>query len=269
MKIGEMVGRGARAEVYALGNDRVLKLFGPGVDKAWPEREAQLTRRVNEAGVPSPRVFEVVLVDGRVGIVYERLEGPTLEDLMRTDPAKIQDHARLYAELHAEIHSHVIQDLPSQRVGQRRAIERGALLSGDMKRVALNALETLPDGNTLCHGDLNVQNVIFSSKGPVVIDWDNACRGNPLADVARVMLMMSMGKYHSRSLAERAMVERLTDELQAAYAERYLELRPGTMEEIQEWRLPLAAARVSEDISEEQEVLLSIVAAALSPIFER
>ena len=65
------------------------------------------------------------------------------------------------------------------------------------------------------------------------------------------------------------MVERLTDELQAAYAERYLELRPGTMEEIQEWRLPLAAARVSEDISEEQEVLLSIVAAALSPIFER
>ena len=80
-------------------------------------------------------------------------------------------------------------------------IDRGALLSGDMKRVALNALETLPDGNTLCHGDLNVQNVIFSSKGPVVIDWDNACRGNPLADVARVMLMMSMGKYHSRSLA--------------------------------------------------------------------
>ena len=130
-------------------------------------------------------------------------------------------------------------------------------------------LEGLPDGNALCHGDLNVQNVIFSSKGPVVIDWDNACRGNPLADVARVMLMMSMGKYHSRSLAERAMVERLTDELQAAYAERYLELRPGTMEEIQEWRLPLAAARVSEDISEEQEVLLSIVAAALSPIFER
>jgi len=263
LDIGEMVGRGRRAEVYALGNDKVLKLYQVGVDRTWPEREADLTRRVNEAGVPSPRVFEVVSLSGRVGIVYERVEGPTLEDQIRANPGKVQDYACLHAELHAEIHKHVLEDLPSQRDAQRRAIERGSLLSCQIKNAALESLQALPDGNALCHGDLNVQNVILSPRGPVVIDWDNACKGNPLADVARVMLLMRMGKYHSRSREEREAVERLTEEYRRAYAERYLELRPGTMEELQAWTFPLAAARVAENISEEQEALLAVVAAAL------
>ncbi|TMA37195.1 MAG: aminoglycoside phosphotransferase family protein, partial [Deltaproteobacteria bacterium] len=43
-------------------------------------------------------------------------------------------------------------------------------------------LETLPDGDQLCHGDMHPGNIMLSRRGPMVIDWTNARRGHPAAD---------------------------------------------------------------------------------------
>jgi aminoglycoside phosphotransferase (APT) family kinase protein len=37
----------------------------------------------------------------------------------------------------------------------------------------------------LCHGDLHPSNVILGSDGPMIVDWFDASRGDPIADVAR------------------------------------------------------------------------------------
>ncbi|MFC2013409.1 phosphotransferase family protein [Chloroflexota bacterium] len=57
-----------------------------------------------------------------------------------------------------------------------------------VKEVVLEALEQLPDGSAVCHGDFHPRNIIISSRGPVIIDWANATQGNPLADVAWILL---------------------------------------------------------------------------------
>lgn len=43
----------------------------------------------------------------------------------------------------------------------------------------------MPDGNQLCHGDFWGGNILMSPRGEVIIDWNRACYGNPLADLAR------------------------------------------------------------------------------------
>jgi aminoglycoside phosphotransferase (APT) family kinase protein len=52
------------------------------------------------------------------------------------------------------------------------------------------ALARRPHGEAVCHGDLHPGNVIMSPQGPVIIDWIDASRGDPLADVARSVLLL-------------------------------------------------------------------------------
>ena len=42
----------------------------------------------------------------------------------------------------------------------------------------------------LCHGDLHPSNVILGRDGPMIVDWFDASRGDPVADVARSSLTL-------------------------------------------------------------------------------
>jgi hypothetical protein len=68
---GERIGAGGSAEVFAYGEGAVLKLFRPEYGFA-ADREAQRTQAVHAAGIPAPRVLDVVVVGGRRGLVLER-----------------------------------------------------------------------------------------------------------------------------------------------------------------------------------------------------
>lgn len=51
-------------------------------------------------------------------------------------------------------------------------------------------LESMPKGNSLCHGDFNPSNIIISEDNkPYIIDWSHATQGNPCADAARTYLL--------------------------------------------------------------------------------
>ena len=43
----------------------------------------------------------------------------------------------------------------------------------------------------LCHGDLHPSNVILTVDGPMVVDWFDTGRGDPIADIARSTLLMA------------------------------------------------------------------------------
>lgn len=87
MPLGEFVGRGARCDVYAWGEGQVIKFFQSGAPREWVEKEAHLARLVHEAGLPSPWVGGVTEHAGQLGIVYERLTGPLLDEALRSRPA--------------------------------------------------------------------------------------------------------------------------------------------------------------------------------------
>lgn len=42
------------------------------------EYEARVARAIHAAGVASPAAGDIVEVDGRRGLIYERLEGPSM-----------------------------------------------------------------------------------------------------------------------------------------------------------------------------------------------
>src|SRR3954467_11280378 len=82
--LGEKIGQGAFSEAYAWAPGQVVKLFKAGVSHLLGRHEVRMIRAMHAAGVPVPEVFGQVTLDGRFGIVMQRLDGPTLWHLSRT-----------------------------------------------------------------------------------------------------------------------------------------------------------------------------------------
>jgi aminoglycoside phosphotransferase (APT) family kinase protein len=195
LRPGRRIGEGREAEIFELDEGRVLRLMRKPQSTERSERQAAAMRAAVEAGVPTPEPYEVVVVDGRPGIVMDRVDGPALMTVLARAPWKLFSVARMLGEVHAQLH----QVVAPASVPEQRAVLRERILAADAlpKRFVdptLAALERLPEGDRLCHGDFHISNVLVGSAGPAVIDWNMVARGHPTADLARSLLLTRIGE---------------------------------------------------------------------------
>lgn len=193
-----------------------MKVYRPSFE-ALAQAEYERTAALFVAGVPCPRVHEIVEVEGRVALVFERLEGPSLlEDLVsRTRTA--EEVGRMLAELHEHIQRATVSGLPDL-----------------VDTMAARGVGSLPRGRSVLHGDFHPGNVMHRGDELVVIDWSNAHLAPPAADVACALLAM---RYRGLRAGD-ADVERrhrARVRLSVAYESATRAARPEVMREVPEW----------------------------------
>ncbi|MEE9592571.1 MAG: aminoglycoside phosphotransferase family protein [Thermoplasmata archaeon] len=257
------MGVGRTAEVLAWGDDLVLKLFYEGYPARWAEAEALATRSVQREGLPVPRVEGVTEVDGRSGIIFQRVDGPSMLAYVSRPPWPVTRMAHVLADLHARMHALRLPELPPLQSALEERIQNALGLSAEEKEAVLGALAVLPEGEGVCHMDFHPDNVLMSPDGPVIIDWMDAHTGHPLADAARTLLMLQMGE-PPPGTSGRWLINLLRRRFHRAYLKRYGRLRPAPAADLKAWRLPIAAARLGDGIPEERDRLLAMVRADLS-----
>lgn len=252
------IAQGRTAEIFLWGNDQVLKLYRDWCSPDWVEYESQIAHAVHEAGIPSPAAGEIVEVNGRPGLLYERLEGISMLRDMNARPWTLLQHARSLAEIQVEINRKYIPGLPSGRDHLRHAISSSQHLRNDQREKILAMLDSLPKGKSVCHGDYHPDNVILTKTGPVVIDWMTASSGSPWGDVARTSMILSIGAKAAGKQVHPIlrMVIRLYHRM---YLNRYHKFVPDIHNEMERWAPIIAAARLNEQIAPEREALLKIV----------
>lgn len=239
----------------------MLKLFHAGTPAHWAKEEAAAAHLASQAGVGAPRFDGIQQLEGRVGLIFERVEGPSMAHLITERPWSVLASARQLAARHAAIHRLPAPALRPQRARLERNIGAAPGLSAEVKARVLAALAGLPDGDRLCHGDLHPDNVLCTRRGPVVIDWQPACRGNPAADVARTLYLCAESAVPAGhfSPAARALIATFRRLFAAVYWRRYRALTGMPAEEVAAWRVPVLAARLAEHIPEEQARLVALV----------
>lgn len=259
MRNSQVIGLGRTAEILVWKKTQVLKLFRDDWSLSAVKWEEQVARTVSEAGLPVPAVHGIVEVDGRHGIVYDRVDGPSMLKELLSNPGKLEHFAGLFAALHADIHSVKIKKLPSQHQRLKEKICNAKPLNNDLKQAALKVLKSLPDDNVLCHGDFHPDNILMTSKSPIIIDWNDATKGVPEADISRTLLLLQKGQPLHPLKLDLEEVSSLRAQFIKHYLERYCKIRSVSIEDVKSWQLPVTAARLSEGIKEEKSVLLSVL----------
>ncbi|MFN8472471.1 MAG: phosphotransferase [Anaerolineae bacterium] len=256
---GELLGEGRTAEVFAWGRDRVLKLYRAEMPPEWVDHEARVSRAVYDAGVAAPAVEGVVEIDGRRGIIYERVEGPTLIQWVMARPSRILEGGRILADLHVAMHSREGAGLPPQVAALRHDIEYAPPLEEADRVRLLQRLDRLPTGTAVCHGDFHPDNVVLTPRGPIVLDWPQASSGSPAADVARTELLFKHAALPPHlKLAQRVVIQASRRIFLAAYLRHYRSRRPLDESEVAAWMPIIAGARLNEYIPEEEANLLRL-----------
>jgi uncharacterized protein (TIGR02172 family) len=244
----KLIGRGRTADVHCWGEDQVLKLYLARIPRSLVESEFQVTQAAHLAGLPVPATEKIVEVDGRIGIVFERIEGVSLLKILERQPWRLFSISRMLAELHGMIHARSgPANLPSQHDRIAYLIRITPDLSDTAKESILQYLETLPDGTVFCHGDFHPDNILWTKQGPIIIDWMTGSRGDPTADIARTSLLFRSGSLPPHiPFQTRIAIRFFRNAMHRIYLRRYGKLFPTRKIDLQAWELPLLASRLIE-----------------------
>jgi Phosphotransferase enzyme family len=234
--LGRSLATGNTAEVFAWGS-RVVKLY---------KSPAATSAAVEALGLPVPKVWSVRDIGGRWGLVFDRVAQTSFAEHMLGKMKDVSRYLECMVQLHTRIHSHQAIHFAGLKVTLAANIAASVHLDKSRKRELLDAIVDMPDGERLCHGDFHPLNILGDTSDPVVIDWLDARRGDPAADVCRSYLLL---KLHAAEIA-------------VAYLDAYLSLANIDRGSVLRWLPYVAAAKLAEGVASERAGLLEIVGSA-------
>ncbi|MFF6791706.1 phosphotransferase [Streptomyces filamentosus] len=165
MEIGELIGAGRTADVFALDEDRVVRRYRDGEDATG---EAVVMAYLAEHGYPVPAVWPGTAAGE---LVMQRLSGPTMREALIAGTLSGEQAGELLADLLLRLHA-----IPP-RAGADPA-------------------------HRIVHLDLHPENVFLTPDGPVVIDWATAQEGPPGLDTAMAALILAQAALTMPTAAE-------------------------------------------------------------------
>ncbi|MFE5792270.1 phosphotransferase [Streptomyces sp. NPDC056503] len=165
MEIGELIGAGRTADVFALDEDRVVRRYRDGEDATG---EVVVMTYLAEHGYPVPAVWPGAAAGE---LVMQRLSGPTMREALVAGTLSGGRAGELLADLLLRLHA-----VPP-RVGADPA-------------------------HRIVHLDLHPENVFLTTDGPVVIDWATAQEGPPGLDTAMAALILAQAALTMPAAAE-------------------------------------------------------------------
>lgn len=250
----EIIAFGRTAEILSYGDQQVLKLFRPGMPEHLVESEFNITQNVFRQGISCPEPIEIIDYADRKGIIYSRLDGKTMLTSIVQNSSEVNEEAARMARIHCMIHGKSVSNLPKQKDILFERIEHAPILSSEEKKQIIRKLNALPESNRVCHGDFHPDNIILEENKEWIIDWMTGMQGNPAGDVARTILMLKLGTLPEEIPSHLiTLFADIRNQLLTTYTNEYLMNSDITIEEIHQWMVPIAAARLNEWIPEQEK----------------
>ena len=206
-KFGKLLGSGAGSDVYEYESDKVCKLYVDkyGIDLAnW---EYNKTKDAYDNGLPAPKVYEIIEYNGRVGLIMERFQGKTFNEVLFNHIVTSMESGNLIQEILDssfeifisqikdtakvlfQLHQKTCNLMDTAKSSLMYSCRNNDYLTQEEKAIIYKIVENLPDSNNVCHGDPNPNNLLYYSDKILIIDWINCVSGSPLYDITEYKLM--------------------------------------------------------------------------------
>lgn len=227
--------------IYREG-DYAVKQFDENYCTSDVLNEALNQARVQETGLPIPKLVEVRKNGEKWEIVMDYIPGKTMKQLLEEDPSREDELLERFVDIQLSIHAtpapttmNKLKDKMNRKISE-------SSLDATTRYELHTRLESMPKHKKVCHGDLGLGDIIITPDDRYfIIDWAHATQGNASADAARTFLKFSLTYGEER-------------------ADKYLDLfckKSDTAKQyVQQWMPIVAASQSVKGHEEERDLLL-------------
>lgn len=255
---GKPFTHGRSAELYDLGDGRVLKLYFPEFPESDVDLEYSNTRIAFALGCTPMECYAKAECEGRFGVILKKVGGISMTKMPEKNPLILFKAGRLIAEQHTKVQSRHSDDLPDLREKAAANLDTPQLaFLDDARREKLRAyILALPAGNSILHYDFHTENILMDGKECIVIDWMTAVKGVPEAEVA----MMDFLHHHAElfpgsSKAQLAFYTAVRTFIYNSFLKNYIKLTGMRPDAPKPWYVVALVMRRAWDIASEKEYL--------------
>jgi Ser/Thr protein kinase RdoA (MazF antagonist) len=245
--LGPMIARGNTADVFDMGGGKVVKLFHAGYPKNSVHYEFENANMIKGLDLPLVKCHEIVTISERYGIVYDRIDGISLQDiLLKTQ--NVEKYATILGQLHRRV---LAQRLPAAidfHSILAMNIEHTDQLDGQRKAKLYEIHDSLPRDDHFCHGDFHFGNILAARQELYIIDYMNVCKGHEYGDIARSVYLIEMTPVPEETPDKETFLY-----LKRRATDFYLKEMGVSREALLPWLKVIAAARLSELRNEQAE----------------
>lgn len=240
MKSDKILATRTHKVIYQVG-DTAVKVFDKNFPKTDVLNEALNQARVEATGLPIPKVLGVTTSeDGDWSIISELVEGKTLSQIMKEDPANVEKYMRDFVALQMEVHSKKAPLLNKLKDKWGKKIAESTMLSATVRYELHTRLSSMPKHDKVLHGDFIPDNIMVDSEGNYhILDWSHATQGNASADAATTYLLFAL---EDQKMAD-------------IYMNMFCDMSDIAKQYVQRWIPITAASRLGKAIPQEKELL--------------
>ena len=182
-----LLGKGNTAEVFEYTNGKVCKLFFEGYPHEYVGLEFKNAKEMYRNKISVPKPFQMVMIKNHEGIIYERIVGKTLQNIITETKEAVDVGLDMFVHLHLDILTHHSKNVLSYKEYLIAMLKNKKITD----QMIFNRVIALPDDDHLLHGDFHPNNIlVMSDETPVVIDFMNVCYGPVLYDIARTYFLI-------------------------------------------------------------------------------
>jgi tRNA A-37 threonylcarbamoyl transferase component Bud32 len=201
------IGIGRTAEVYDYKDNKVLKLFYSTFNDKDIEYEYLITKNISDTTSIAPKVYDVINVNNRMGIVYEKINGQMLSEYLSRNFKNAHKIVHKFAQTQKVINNINSENIPNHTNKLKQRITNSSLLCDSEKEIIVKYLKTI-NKNEICHGDYHPENVFVDQNYNFrVIDWANMFVSNKYIDIARTYYLIKLGKSLNRKTKPGELIE--------------------------------------------------------------
>ena len=181
----QLIGEGANGAVYRLDRETVVKLYPQGTPLTVVDTERELARKSFVHGINTAITFDMVQCDGCYGTVFELVDAHMLSDTLASQPELFDTYAPKYVETYRGFHTTEVapDEFPSIKKIYQGYIDGCVDWYSPAELDQLRAVvDSVPDRNTLLHGDYHANNIMVADGELLLIDMGDVSYGHPIFD---------------------------------------------------------------------------------------
>jgi tRNA A-37 threonylcarbamoyl transferase component Bud32 len=253
------IGTGRTAEVYDYKDKKVLKLFYSTSNSKIIEDEYLIAKNISTTTSLVPKVYDIVHIRNRTGIVYEKIKGEMLSDYLSGNILNTRKIIRKFAQTQNRINNICIKNIPNHTDKLRQRITSSRLLSDSEKETVLKYLSII-NNNEVCHGDYHPENVFVNQNHDFkVIDWANMFVSNKYIDIARTYYLIKSGKSLNGKTKLWSLIEWFGRQIIAKFYWEEVKAGKGRKEYFLPCLFIVIIARYDENIEQEKKWIYNYV----------